>query len=103
MRGSACSRYREQGRSSVPPRRPIREAPQTDGGVGDLLHHAKGEQDRGVSTLVLPRTIALMKNPWNQFSLDAQLARKVTQRIDPLLTDPAGVPNGKSKRRQLSR
>jgi hypothetical protein len=44
-----------------------------------------------------------MKNPWNQFSLDAQLARKVTQRIDPLLTDPAGVPNGKSKRRQLSR
>jgi hypothetical protein len=67
------------------------------------LHHAKGEQDRGVSTLALPRTIALMKNPWNQFSLDAQLARKVTQRIDPLLTDPAGVPNGKSKRRQLSR
>jgi hypothetical protein len=44
--------------------------------------------------------MAFMKN--NQFSLDPQLVHKVSQRIDPLLTDPAGLPNGKSKRKHLT-
>ena len=50
MRGSACSRHREQGRSSLPARGFVREAPQVDGRMGRVLYDAQRDQGACVPT-----------------------------------------------------
>jgi hypothetical protein len=43
-----------------------------------------------------------MPKQWNEFSAGPQFVNKVGQRIDPILTGPTGLPNGKGKRTHLN-
>ncbi len=78
---------------------------------GRILHHAQGEQTDCVQALAGHDCCELAPMCWVQnqapvtntgrFRVDGRVRAKAAQRIDNLLGDPKGLPNGKGNRTKL--